>query len=121
MKDTPGIAFLESLHRELGVKVFTKVPMKRPNTFIRVDLGPGKNASPVAEQRLVAVQVYSTDVETVTDLVYKTRFYLMDRVYQDSPKVLWWEEESGPHEWPDPDLTSVFRWQITGNLTLTLT
>lgn len=119
--DTPGIAFLDAIKQWTGVDTFTKVPMKRPDMFIRVDFGAGKTLTPASERRLVAVQIYGKNPTQVTELAYKLRLFLMDSVYTHSDKVLWWDEQAGPHEWPDPDLTTTHRWQITGDLYLTLT
>ena len=119
--DTSGIAFLHALQEHLGVPVVTKVPRDRPDTFVRVDFGSGRATSPASEDRLVAVQVYSTHPNTATALIFKARMFLLESICTVSPKILWWEEQAGPHEWADPDIPAVTRWQITGNVTLTLT
>lgn len=120
MSDAPLIAFLHALRDEFGLPVTTLVPMDRPDLFIRVDFANGRADTPITETRLVAIQVYGTDLDEVVELAYNLRMFLMDRVYATSPKIVWWDEQAGPHEFPDPDLDTVYRWQITGNLTLTL-
>lgn len=121
MSDAPVIEFLQQLRAETGLDVVTKVPIDRPDLFVRVDFGSGKAVTPASEERLTAVQVYGEDYDEVVELIYALRMYLRERVYTQSPKILWWEEQAGPHEWADPDIPAVTRWQITGNLTLTLT
>lgn len=121
MSDAPLIEFLNTIRREFDVETTTLVPMDMPDLFIRVDFGSGRADTPITETRLVAVQVYGTDLDEVVELAYNIRMFLIDRVYATNPKIVWWNEQAGPHEYPDPDLEAVFRWQITGNLTLTLT
>jgi len=120
VSDAPLIEFLNAIRREFGVEATTLVPMEHPSLFVRVDFGSGRADTPITETRLVAIQVYGDNMNNVVDLAYNLRMFLMDRVYATNPKIVWWDEQAGPHEFPDPDLETVFRWQITGNLTLTL-
>lgn len=121
MSYAPSVEFLNVLREEFNIDVVTRVPVDRADMFIRVDYANGKANSPITEVRTVAVQVYGHDFDEVVKLSYRLRMFLLDRVYATSPKIVWWEEEAGPHEFPDPDLDTVHRWQITGNLTVTLT
>lgn len=111
---------LTALRAVAGVPVFTLVPRyEAPAVFVRVDAAAPRMVSPVSEESLVAVQVYG-DEESVIELILKLRKYLNDRVYAGNPRIVWWEEQAGPHPFPDPDTDNYSRWQLTGLLTSTL-
>lgn len=112
---------IAALKTRLDVPVATKVPMKPPDLFVRLDPSSPKATSPVAEDTLIAVQVYGQDQEKVINLIGAIRLLLMDEVFTQDPKIVWWQEETGPHDFPDPDNADVYRWQMTGVLTTTLT
>lgn len=102
------------------VPVFTLVPRyDPPDVFIRVDAGAPHKLSPVHEESLIAVQVYGPE-DTVIHLILMIREHLNQRVYAGNPHILGWEEEAGPHPFPDPDTDNYSRWQLTGLLTSTL-
>lgn len=99
-----------------GIEVVSKVPMDRPDLFVRIDQGVPVAKSPGTEEATVAIQVYGTDLERVLTVIHQIRFFMLDKVYSDVPQVYDWDEIQGPHDFPDPDLTDVFRWQISGTL-----
>lgn len=118
---TPVERLITALERRLAVPVVTKVPMAPPELFVRLDAAALRSATPVTDDTLIAVQVYGADQGEVVDMILALRFVLMDEIYADDPTIVWWAEEAGPHEFPDPDDAATFRWQLTGVLTTTLT
>ncbi|GAB3946739.1 hypothetical protein [Corynebacterium tapiri] len=112
---------LEELKARFDVPVFTKVPRyEAPGLFIRVDAGEPRASTVVSEDTLMAVQVYGGDLDETITLIGRLRQYLMDECYRVNPHIVWWREEAGPHEFPDPDTDTHTRYQLTGVLTTTL-
>ena len=118
---TPVERLIAALEPRLSVPVVTKVPRDPPALFVRLDAAAPRSVTPVTDDTLIAVQVYGADQGEVVDTLLALRFVLMDEVYASDPKIVWWAEEAGPHEFPDPDDGATFRWQFTGILTTTLT
>lgn len=112
---------LDDLRSRVDCPVVTLVPRKATPLFIRVDSGAFTATSPASQAGLVALQVYGDDLDEVVDLILSLRMYLLDEVFTDDIKLLGWEEEAGPHVFPDPDIPDKHRWQITGQLITTLT
>ena len=112
---------LEELRGVAGCPVVTLVPRKATPLFIRVDIGAFTATSPASQAGLVALQAYGDDLDEAVDLILSLREYLLDGVFHNDAKLLGWEEEAGPHIFPDPDIPDKHRWQITGQLTTTLT
>lgn len=110
-----------ALSKEFGVDVATLVPADRPDFFIRVDASNPVPLSPVHESTLMAVQVYGLNLDQVVDTAGLVRRFLADRVYVGSDHILGWEEQAGPHDFPDPDIPRQHRWQLTGSLYTTST
>lgn len=104
---------------------YTKVPRKRPERFIRVDQAPPVRYSPVSDRALVIVQLYAPRTADGVDWVvaesHRLRGELVHNMQRFSPLALGWDEVQGPHEFPDPDLPDVVRWQFSGNLYYTPT
>ena len=103
----------------IGVPVVSKVPANRPGLFVRVDQGTPKRINPVTDENIVFVQVYGVDLEEVLTLIgaIQEHLFLID---MRDPFVQGWHETEGPHDYPDPDLSSVFRWQMAGLLATTI-
>lgn len=118
---TPVERLLHAIEQVTEVPVATLVPTRPPSLFIRLDAGSSRASTVTTDETLIAVQVYGKDQDEVIDTLGFMRFFLLDEVYVRNRKIVWWDEESGPHEFPDPDGTDFFRWQLTGNLTTTLT
>ena len=104
----------------VNVPVVSRVPTDRPATFVRVDQGTPYMPNPITETNIVFVQVYGTDLETVLGHIGAIRTYLWDLDAIDA-RVQGWEETEGPHDYPDPDLPGVYRWQLSGELSFTHT
>ena len=121
MFTTPVEHLLSALRDVLEVPIYTKVPRKPPDLFLRLDVTGNEAQSPVSQDTNIAVQVYGTDQDETINMLGALRFVLMDEIYTRSPKILWWQESSGPVEFPDPDTDNHYRWQLTGTLTTTLT
>ncbi|MCK7676358.1 hypothetical protein [Corynebacterium pygosceleis] len=102
-----------------SLPVVSKVPRKRPPAFIRVDTGPPRRRTLVTDETLVIIQVYGPGLDMVLGEIEALREAMFEFDGKDN-RVLDWEEDSGPHEWPDPDLDSTIRWQFTGRLTQAL-
>lgn len=105
---------IDALSERFDVFVTVKVPEERPSLFVRLDASSPKAVSPVVEETLIAVQVYGQDLEEVLALIQQIRFFLLDEIYSHAPDVIWWQEEAGPHDFPDPDIQPEHRWQLTG-------
>lgn len=113
---------MSALEERLTIPVVTKVPLEpQPEMFVRLDAAAPRAVTPVTQDTLMAVQIYGTNQEEVINTILALRFVLMDEIYARDPAIVWWAEESGPHEFPDPDDHAAFRWQLTGVLTTTLT
>lgn len=104
--------------RKVDVHVSRKVPMDRPDLFVRVDQGAPFMPNPITETNIVFVQVYGEDLEEVLDLIGAVRELLADLDMIDD-RVQGWAETEGPHEYPDPDLQQAIRWQLAGELSFT--
>ena len=121
MFTTPVEHLLSALRDVLEVPIYTKVPMQPPDLFLRLDVTSNEATTPVSQETNIAVQAYGTDQDATINMLGALRFVLMDEVYTHNPKILWWEEQTGPVEFPDPDTDNHYRWQLTGTLTTTLT
>lgn len=118
---TPLETVIRVLDGRFGVPAFSKVPSQRPDLFIRVDAGAPVMLSPVQDRTVIIVQVYGVDIEEVLETIGQIREFMRWDVYQLVDNVQWWDELSGPVEFPDPDVGSLFRWQLSGQLFSTLT
>lgn len=99
----------------VDLPVFSKVPQKRPDAFIRVDQGTPGTLSPVHDEVPVIVQVYSLDLEEAIETAFVVR-ELLSVIEGLHPSAFGATDIRGPYEFPDPDLQSVHRWQVTGSL-----
>lgn len=114
-----GIA-IQHVRQATGILVSSKVPAKRPGLFCRVEQGTPRRLNPITEENVIFIQVYGGDLEEVLAHIGAIRGYFTDLDSFDL-RVQGWEETEGPHEWPDPDLTDVYRWQLAGKLSFTYT
>lgn len=112
---------MDELRAVVDCPVVTLVPRKATPLFVRVDVGTFTATSPASQAGLVALQVYGDDLDETVDLILLLRGYLLDGVFHNDAKLLGWGEDAGPHIFPDPDIPDKHRWQITGELTTTLT
>lgn len=101
--------------------VVTLVPRKATPLFVRVDSGAFTAQSPATQSGLVAIQVYGHDIDRAIDTLLKVRMHLLGENFAHSSKLMGWDEEAGPHDFPDPDTPDIYRWQFTGELITTLT
>lgn len=97
----------------------SKVPSTRPKFFVRVDQGSPQAYGPTQDKTLIIVQVYGVDQEQVINTIGTVRQFL--RFELDHPNIVGFSEDSGPVEFPDPDIPAVFRWQTSGDLFTDLT
>lgn len=93
--------------------VVTKVPVNRPELFVRVDQSAPQVLSPIHQRAQVFVQVYGPTSEAALDMAFRVRERLMD-ASSIHPKCFGVDEITGPSELPDPDIQHVARWQVTG-------
>lgn len=107
------LGFLRGL--DLGVPVVSRVPATRPPEFIRVTQAGVRRTNVITDRSLVVVQTYAPGVDRAWELAQTLREKLIDEL-ELLPNVFGWEEQSGPVEFPDPDLPTVFRIQMTGYL-----
>lgn len=101
-----------------GVSVVGKVPRARPEVFIRVDMGAPQRINLAQYRTLIIVQVYGSDLEQVLGTIF-TAGQTLETIDAAHPLVSGWDEETGPVEFPDPDIPQ-HRWQMTGQLFHTL-
>ncbi len=118
---TPVEILQSALRESLNAPIYTKVPMRPPGLFVRLDVTSNEMTTPNSQDTTIAVQVYGANHEEVINLLGALRFVLADEIYARNPKILWWQEVSGPMEFPDPDTDNHHRWQLTGTMTTTLT
>ena len=104
----------------VDVPVSSRVPPSRPDAFVRVDQGSPYMVNPITERNIVFVQVYGVDLEKVLGHIGAIRTLLWDLDAIDA-RVQEWDESEGPHDYPDPDLPGVIRWQLSGELSFTHT
>lgn len=99
-----------------GVHVSSEYPRPFPDLFIRVDSGAPVALSPVSDRTMIIVQVYGANLEDVLGLIGQARRFMRDEIPILEPDVSGWDEESGPHEFEDPDYPDWHRWQLAGLL-----
>lgn len=106
-------------HVPPDVPVVHKVPRERPELFVRIDQTAPRRTTPITDLTTLFVQVYGPDVDSAGDLTDSLRELCFDlELYDD--RVLGWSEDSGPIDFPDPDLPDVSRYQFIGSLTQAL-
>lgn len=112
---------IEVVQRNLEVPypVVSKVPASRPDTFVRVDMSAPNRRNLIQYGTLMIVQVYSVDLGMAIDL-FDLIIPQLEAMPAVDPLVSGWEENNGPHDFPDPDIGH-HRWQMTGQLFHTLT
>jgi len=111
---------MATIRSQMTTTVVHKVPRPRPPLFIRIDQAAPRRVNPVTDVTTVFVQVYGPDLDTAVDLIDRLRDLCFDLELLDD-RVLGWSEDSGPVDYPDPDLPDVSRWQFIGTLTQALT
>ena len=97
-----------------GCPVVSKVPVDRPELFVRVDMGAPDRISLVQYRTQIIIQVYGDDLEQVLQTIFNLQPQLETMDMKD-PLVSGWEESTGAVEFPDPDIPQ-HRWQMTGEL-----
>nr|DAP87462.1 MAG TPA: tail completion protein [Caudoviricetes sp.] len=110
-----GIELVQQVCRGLvDVPVVSKVPMKRPELFVRVDSGAPRRINPLQDQVRIIVQVYGVDLEQVIETAHDLHEALLDISVLHS-YAFGWDVDTGPYEFPDPDIPD-HRWQFSGTL-----
>ncbi|CAM5400694.1 hypothetical protein [Corynebacterium variabile] len=107
------------LRDNVTVPVVHKVPRPRPDLFVRVDQAAPRRTTPVTDMTTVFIQVYGPTLDDAVDLIDVIRERCFDLDVLDD-RVLGWSEDSGPVDFPDPDIPDVTRWQFIGTLTQAL-
>lgn len=107
------------LRDNMTVPVVHKVPRPRPDLFVRVDQAAPRRITPVTDMTTVFIQVYGPTLDDAVDLIDVIRERCFDLDVLDD-RVLGWSEDSGPVDFPDPDIPDVTRWQFIGTLTQAL-
>ena len=97
-----------------GCPVVSKVPVDRPELFVRVDMGAPDRISLIQYRTQIIIQVYGDDLEQVLTTIFGLQPQLETMDMKD-PLVSGWEESSGAVEFPDPDIPQ-HRWQMVGEL-----
>lgn len=115
---TPIEIVQRNLRRVVSVPAVSKVPRDRPHLFVRVDMGAPQRINLIQYRTQIIVQVYGDDQGEVIDLLFSLQPHLENMDITD-PLVSGWEEDTGPVEFPDPDIPQ-FRWQLVGQLFHTL-
>lgn len=102
-----------------NVDVVSKVPAKRPDFFLRVDMGAPARTNLIQYRTLIIIQAYGVDSGEVIDSLFKASD-VVENLDMLDPLVSGIDELTGPVELADPDLSSVHRWQFTFQLYSTL-
>lgn len=110
----PIETMLAIVRHVVNVPVVTRVPAKRPETFVRVEQVSTRRQALTLDQTLFIIQVYAPKRVQAYDLMVTIREAL--HVADRQALVCAWEESSGIAEFPDPDLDTTYRWQLTGSL-----
>lgn len=98
------------------VKVHTKVPAARPETFVRAWRTGGAATNRVLEQPLVTVQAWAPNTVAASELARQCREAILND-YTLMPLVRGVEEVTGPYY--DPDLsTGIDRYSLTIQLSV---
>lgn len=113
---TPLEVTIAGVRSVVECPVYSKVPMTRPELFVRVDQGAPVPYGPSQERTVIIVQVYGLDPEAVIETIGACREYMRFQIQRNIDGVLGYDEMGGPVEFPDPDIPATFRWQITGQL-----
>lgn len=106
---------MHAIAHAVDLPVFSKVPKNRPDRFIRVDQGTPAMLSPTHDEVPVMVQVYSLDLEEAIETAHAVR-ELLSVIEGLHPSAFGATDIRGPYDFPDPDLPSVYRWQVSGSL-----
>lgn len=107
------------LRANVTAQVVHKVPRPRPDLFVRVDQAAPRRTTPVTDVTTVFIQVYGQTLDYTVDLIDSIRELCFELDVIDD-RVLGWTEDSGPVDFPDPDIPDVTRWQFIGTLTQAL-
>src|SRR5699024_1884200 len=97
-----------------GCPEVSKVPIDRPELFVRVAMGAPDRISLVQYRTQIIIQVYGDDLEEVLKTIFGLQPQLVTMDMKDQ-LVSGWEESTGEVEFPDPDIPQ-HRWQMTGEL-----
>lgn len=109
---TPLEVVIGHLATHVNCPVVSKVPMDRPDLFIRVNCGAVNQDTLISTQTLMIIQVYGTDLEQVLHTIEQAQEAMALIDLKDA--VLGWEPQTREVEFPDPDLVDCHRWQFTG-------
>ena len=112
---TPVHIAMRNIQPFVNTPVVFKVPADRPERFIRVDMAAPIPTSPISYQGLVIIQAYAPNPDDCLSLLDQAK-RAMELADINDGDVSGWEEEQGVVEFPDPDLPTVARWQLTGTL-----
>lgn len=100
---------------DCGHETYSLVPAAPPDQFVRVDAGAPVAETLVSWRTLIIVQCYGEHLEDV--LAEIESCYEDLHMIDQRGDVLGWDFETGPTEFPDPDIPNKPRWQFTGYLT----
>lgn len=104
------------LDARLDVRVATKVPKNRPDTFVRVWRTGGSAVNRILDRPMITVQAWAKNSVAASDLSRECRDMLFAS-YTAMPLVRGVDETSGPYYDPDPD-TGIDRYTFTHQLSV---
>lgn len=109
------VAYLGS---RLEVPVAGKMPRTRPAAFVRVSRAGGVMSNLVTDAPLLVFECWATTGPAAEDLANLVRAHLKQAPssFAAGAWIRWWREAGGPSEFPDPDVTDMERWQLSGTL-----
>jgi len=94
----------------------------RPERFLKVTRVGGDLVNIATDSARIMVECYAQDVGQVEAMCNTARTALRNAggttVTADNISVFirWWEETSGPADYPNPEVLDFERWQFTGSL-----
>ena len=99
--------------------VFVTPPMNRPKRYVRLSRVGGVFQNQVTDSAMITVSAYASDPADAADLANECRqLFINSRGrHAGGVWVRWWQEVSGPSNYPDPDV-ALTRYQFTGELRL---
>lgn len=99
--------------------VSAKMPRQIPTRFVRVDRVGGGRPNIVTDSARILIECFGPDPETVESMaatVDEAMHNAVGTVIDDAVFVRGWDNMQGPTSLPHPDLLTMERWQLHGDL-----
>jgi len=111
-----AIAVLRAASALSGVQVGTDMPNPRPTQFVRVSrVGGSRNVK--QDYARLLIECWATSQGGCETLAANTSAALLNAggTTVSGAFVYGWDDQQGPVDYPDPDVTDMDRWQFHGD------